>query len=80
MQRTLASILRAVDTLIANQMRQGQAQQEAESDLNESNDGQTTNLVAQEAGSSMGSQLLKDFMVFQPSEFNGGVDILVAEN
>jgi len=51
-----------------------------ESDPNESDDGQTTNLMAQGVDSSIGSQLLKDFMALQPLEFSGGVDISVAKN
>ena len=66
--------MRVVDTLAANQMRQGSQE------VRGSGGGLPAAPTAPLVEADTRSQLLKDFMAFRPPTFYGGTDVVVAEN
>ena len=72
----LAALIRVVNTLISNQVRQPQVPQEARGRGGDP----SVAPIALVVETNTGSQLLKDFMAFQPPAFYGGTDATVAEN
>ena len=76
MRGMLVGLMRVVDTLVTNYARQPQVPQEARGSGGIPPIAPTAPVVAVD----IGSQLLKDFIVFRPPAFHGGTDAVATEN